>query len=51
MIRYFLLPILFFLFSALLAQNPGSNKPNVLLIMADDMNDWVGCLGAHIPMR
>ena len=47
MIRYFLLPILFFLFSALLAQNPDSNKPNVLLIMVDDMNDWVGCLGGH----
>ncbi len=23
------------------------NKPNVLMIVVDDMNDWVGCLGGH----
>ncbi len=22
-------------------------KPNVLMIIADDLNDWVGCLGGH----
>jgi hypothetical protein len=31
------------------------NKPNVLMIVVDDMNDWVGCLGGHpdiqTPMR
>ena len=24
-----------------------TNKPNVLLIAVDDLNDWVGCLGGH----
>ena len=23
------------------------NKPNVLMIAVDDLNDWVGCLGGH----
>jgi len=23
------------------------NRPNVLMIVVDDMNDWVGCLGGH----
>lgn len=23
------------------------NKPNVLFIVIDDLNDWVGCLGGH----
>ena len=22
-------------------------KPNVLLVSIDDLNDWVGCLGGH----
>lgn len=26
---------------------PTIKKPNVLLIMIDDLNDWVGCLGGH----
>ena len=26
---------------------PSENKPNVLLIAVDDLNDWVGCLGGH----
>jgi arylsulfatase A-like enzyme len=25
----------------------GAEKPNVLLISIDDLNDWVGCLGGH----
>ncbi len=25
----------------------GRNRPNVLFIAIDDMNDWVGCLGGH----
>lgn len=24
-----------------------SSRPNVLMIIVDDMNDWVGCLGGH----
>lgn len=25
----------------------GKNRPNVLFIAIDDLNDWVGCLGGH----
>jgi arylsulfatase A-like enzyme len=25
----------------------GADKPNVLLIAVDDLNDWVGCMGGH----
>ena len=24
-----------------------ANKPNVLLIAIDDLNDWIGCMGGH----
>ena len=24
-----------------------SDRPNVLMICIDDLNDWVGCLGGH----
>ena len=26
---------------------PPSVRPNILFIVADDLNDWVGCLGGH----
>ena len=26
-------------------------KPNVLMIIADDLNDWVGCLGGHPDVK
>ena len=26
---------------------PSSEKPNVLFIAVDDLNDWIGCLGGH----
>ena len=26
---------------------PQDNKPNVLLIAVDDLNDWIGCMGGH----
>ena len=37
------------LFAALLVAAPAAaaSKPNVLLLIADDMNDWVGPLGGH----
>ncbi len=27
------------------------DKPNVLMIIADDLNDWVGCLGGHPDVK
>ncbi len=30
---------------------PGAAKPNVLMIIADDLNDWVGCLGGHPDVK
>lgn len=26
---------------------PDTDRPNVLMIAADDLNDWIGCLGGH----
>ncbi len=46
-------PVLFLIvvvFSSLISiqgQNKSKEKPNVLLIMVDDMNDWVGAFGGH----
>ena len=28
-----------------------AEKPNVLMIVVDDMNDWVGCLGGHPDVK
>ena len=39
------LPILFL--SLLPSLLLGAERPNVLLISIDDLNDWVGCLGGH----
>ncbi len=39
------------------ACNPNSNsksqnnKPNVLLIAVDDLNDWIGCMGGHPQVK
>src|SRR5690349_9392381 len=30
---------------------PPSHRPNVLFIVIDDLNDWVGCLGGHPQAR
>jgi len=27
------------------------SKPNVLMIIADDLNDWIGCLGGHPDVK
>jgi len=41
MIRAFLLSL------ALLLPCAAADKPNVVFIAIDDLNDWVGCLGGH----
>ncbi|UXX78113.1 sulfatase [Reichenbachiella carrageenanivorans] len=33
--------------SVMIAKHPAEKAPNVLLIMVDDMNDWVGAFGGH----
>ncbi|MDF2376337.1 MAG: sulfatase [Verrucomicrobiales bacterium] len=40
---------LLFLITPLLFAEPSSaqDRPNVLMIAIDDLNDWVGCLGGH----
>ena len=42
-----------FLFSLLIFANSAESaqRPNVLLIAIDDLNDWVGCLGGHPQAR
>ena len=35
------------LISFLIHPLQASARPNVLMIVVDDMNDWVGCLGGH----
>jgi choline-sulfatase len=30
-----------------MASKPGGTKPNVLMVVMDDLNDWVGCLGGY----
>ena len=35
----------FFLLSVLSC--PAAEKPNILFIAVDDLNDWEGCLGGH----
>src|SRR5262245_48137969 len=30
---------------------PAAERPNVLFIAVDDLNDWVGCLGGHPQAR
>ena len=36
---------------SLAAANAFADKPNVLFIAMDDLNDWVGCLGGHPQAR
>ena len=33
------------------ARSDDASRPNVLMIIADDLNDWVGCLGGHPDAR
>jgi arylsulfatase A-like enzyme len=39
--------LLFFIFSKDGIAQQGTKRPNVLLIMVDDLNDWVGCMNGH----
>lgn len=32
-------------------RTPAAQRPNVLMIVVDDMNDWVGCLGGHPDVK
>lgn len=32
-------------------QGNDASRPNVLMIIADDLNDWVGCLGGHPDVK
>lgn len=46
--------VLLFIFVAIVcqAQEPVKNqRPNVVLILVDDLNDWVGVLGGHPQVR
>jgi len=44
--------LLVFLPAGLQAANmPTPARPNVLMIIADDLNDWVGCLGGHPDVK
>ena len=29
----------------------GEDRPNVLMIVADDLNDWIGCLRGHPDVK
>ncbi|MBD3676306.1 MAG: sulfatase [Planctomycetaceae bacterium] len=41
------LSLLFLMLSLLVSSSDAADKPNVLLIAIDDLNDWVGCLDGH----
>ena len=43
--------ILKLLFAGMAATGHAAEKPNVLLIGIDDLNDWTGCLGGHPQVR
>ena len=45
MATYRLIPAILAAF--LLANSYANERPNVLLIMIDDLNDWIGCMDGH----
>lgn len=45
LIRFIFSLVFIFSFHNVLSQQ--NEKPNVLFIMVDDLNDWVGCMGGH----
>ena len=44
---WFLLWFSLFVCLGRIGQLHGAQQPNVLMIMVDDLNDWIGCLGGH----
>jgi hypothetical protein len=49
--RLFLLSSLTAFTDVAMADYKAAEKPNVLLIVVDDLNDWIGCLGGHPDSR
>jgi arylsulfatase A-like enzyme len=49
MTRQSLLPLL--LFALLGSHAAAEERPNILFVAIDDLNDWVGCLGGHPQVR
>jgi arylsulfatase A-like enzyme len=47
--HFFRLPILFIF--VLVSSLSAAEKPNFLVIIIDDLNDWVGCLGGHPQVK
>lgn len=39
--------LLFGLCGESLSQEPKADKPNILMIAIDDLNDWIGCMDGH----
>ena len=53
MIRHIYLPLAAILLMSPVSRVRGEDvpRPNVLMIIVDDMNDWVGCLGGHPDVK
>lgn len=45
--KYYLLIILAVFVLSCQGKKESNNQPNVLFIMVDDLNDWIGCMGGH----
>ena len=45
--KSFILTLFVSFFSACYLSKKENNKPNILFIAIDDLNDWVGYLGGH----
>ncbi len=43
--------VLGLLFSATIVSLSRAEKPNVLFIAIDDLNDWIGCLEGHPQVK
>ncbi len=45
--KIYLLIILFIFSFSCQSIKESKDKPNVLFIIVDDLNDWIGCMGGH----